>query len=146
MTIPPSPSSFSRPHVLIVSDDLDLVTFLSEGLTLGGFWTSTVASAIQTLELFRLRSFDLILLDDGLAGLGALELARRLRHDSPSDSSATPRTTVPILLIVGQTAPPDAVDVAAAGINEMRAAPFELGELLSQMNATLGRPHSPELG
>ena len=42
-------SALERPHVLIVSDDEDLSAFL--GLVYGGFWTSTVASGIQTLEV-----------------------------------------------------------------------------------------------
>jgi CheY-like chemotaxis protein len=105
-----------------------------------------VASAIQALELFRLRSFDLILLDNGLAGLGAFELARRLRGGSPTDSSATPRTTVPILLIVGQEDVPNAVDVAAAGMNGVCAAPLELSQVLSQMSAALGRPRGSAFG
>ena len=68
-----------RPHVLIVSDDLDLSQFLRDGLTIAGFWTSVVASALQTLELFRLRTFDLMLLDALLEGLGFEELLQRLR-------------------------------------------------------------------
>ncbi|MEZ4624469.1 MAG: hypothetical protein R2843_06700 [Thermomicrobiales bacterium] len=57
-----------RPHVLIVSDDQGLAEFLSEGLTIAGFWTSVIASALQTLEVFRLRTFDLIIVDAALDG------------------------------------------------------------------------------
>lgn len=67
-----------RPHVLIVSDDIDLAGFLSEGLVLAGFWTSTIASALQAIEVFRLRTFDIVIVDAALQGLGATELARRL--------------------------------------------------------------------
>ncbi|CAN5661254.1 hypothetical protein BH09CHL1_BH09CHL1_33890 [soil metagenome] len=67
-----------RPHVLIVSDDIDLAGFLSEGLVLAGFWTSTIASALQTIEVFRLRTFDIVIVDAALQGLGAAELARRV--------------------------------------------------------------------
>ncbi len=67
-----------RPHILIVSDDNDLAQFLSEGLVIAGFWTSIIASALQTLEVFRLRSFDCVIVDAALQGLGAAELARRI--------------------------------------------------------------------
>lgn len=67
-----------RPHVLIVSDDPGLSTFLSEGLVLAGFWTSVIASALQTIEVFRLRTFDLVIVDAALDGLGAAEMRRRL--------------------------------------------------------------------
>ncbi len=78
-----------RPHVLVVTDHQDLALFLQEGLLSGGFWVSVVASAIQTLEVLRLRGFDLIIVDGGLASLGAIEMIRRLRA----------RTDVPVVLI-----------------------------------------------
>jgi DNA-binding response OmpR family regulator len=69
-----------RPHVLIVSDDTDLASFLSEGLVIAGFWTSTIASALQTIEVFRLRTFDLVIVDAALQGLGAGEMTKRLHE------------------------------------------------------------------
>ncbi len=69
---------FQRPHVLIVSDDPSLVEFLNEGLPLGGFWTSVIASGLQAIEVFRLRQFDLVLIDAGLTSFSAVELIRRL--------------------------------------------------------------------
>jgi CheY-like chemotaxis protein len=92
------PSALQRPHVLIVTDDLGLADFLGEGLVYAGFWTSTIASAMQTLEVFRLRTFDVILLDATLGGIGAAELVRRLC--GRSDRSGTlVRTDIPILVI-----------------------------------------------
>src|SRR5687768_14805522 len=91
-------SGYHRPHILIVSDDLDLSQFLQTGLTMAGFWISTVASALQTLELFRLRTFDLMLIDATLEGLGADEVVRRLRT---TDSGASSRTDIPIIIIAG---------------------------------------------
>lgn len=75
--------------MLVVTDHQDLALFLQEGLLSGGFWVSVVASAIQTLEVLRLRGFDLIIVDGGLASLGAIEMIRRLRA----------RTDVPVVLI-----------------------------------------------
>ncbi|MCC6792252.1 MAG: response regulator transcription factor, partial [Thermomicrobiales bacterium] len=89
-------SALARPHVLILGDDLDLTSFLSEGLTIGGFWTSVIASGIQALEVFRLRTFDLVLIDVAMKGMGALEVIRRLRLPGAEDS---PRTDIPILAI-----------------------------------------------
>ncbi len=68
-----------RPHAVIVSDDPDLREFLGQGLLMTGFWTSAIASGIQVLEVFRLRRFDLVLLDGGLAGLSAPDVLVRLR-------------------------------------------------------------------
>ena len=55
--------TYERPHVLIVTDDPSLSEFLGEGLVMGGFWTSVISHGLQVLEVFRLRSFDLIVVD-----------------------------------------------------------------------------------
>src|SRR5215207_1557225 len=90
--------ALQRPHVLIVSDDRELSDFLGEGLVYAGFWTSTIASALQALEVFRLRSFDAMVLDAALGGIGATELVHRLRGRSDR-STAIERTDIPILAI-----------------------------------------------
>lgn len=96
-------SALVRPHVLIVSADQDLTAFLGEGLIYAGFWTSVIADAFQALEVFRLRSFDIILLDAALGGIGALEFVQRLRGRSdraPGDL----RSDIPLVLIAAHAA------------------------------------------
>lgn len=122
-----SRASLHRPHVLILSDDTGLSSFLSEGLVLGGFWTSVIASGIQALEVFRLRSFDLVLLDATLSGLGAAELLRRLR--SP-DETGCPRVGVPIIVVAGGFDEIDPQDAVAAGADGTLFPPIELDDLI----------------
>jgi CheY-like chemotaxis protein len=135
MSVPSGlPQTPFRPHVLIVSNDPDLTAFLSEGLTFGGFWTSAVASAIQTLEVFRVRSFDLVLVDGSLAGLGAPELIRRLRGRSDRAAGA-PRTDVPILAIAGDSDPSSAERLAAA--DAVLSPPLDLEDLVPTLHRTV---------
>lgn len=91
-------SALERPHVLIISADPDLIAFLGEGLIYAGFWTSVIADAFQALEVFRLRSFDIILLDAALGGIGALEFVQRLRGRSDRAASDV-RSDIPLVLI-----------------------------------------------
>jgi DNA-binding response OmpR family regulator len=125
-----------RPHILIVTDDAGLAEFLSEGLVLLGFWTSVIASAIQTLEVFRLRTFDLVIVDATLSGLGATELVRRLR--SASDDGAT-RADIPILFIAGDESELSNESVMDAGGDGLLLPPLELDELASQLFAVVDR-------
>ena len=120
-------TDYHRPHVLIVSDDLDLSQFLQSGLTIAGFWTSIVASALQTLELFRLRAFDLMLIDALLEGLGAGELVQRLR--TPVEPGGPPRTDIPILLIAGSVAETSADRANEMGASGVIYAPIEIEDL-----------------
>src|SRR5215203_6523822 len=94
-----SQQRFERPHVLIVTDDEDLRDFLSEGLVIAGFWTSAVASALQTLEVFRLRTFDLAIVDLALGGMRAIELIKRLRSETIDSDRSEVRTDIPILAL-----------------------------------------------
>lgn len=128
-----------RPHVLIVSDDLGLRQFLGEGLLLAGFWTSAIASAIQVLEVFRLRTFDLVLVDAGLAGLDGLELVRRLRGRSPRATTDAPRTDVPLLLVAATPGHPDLASATAAGADDVLVPPLELEELAPFLHRVVDR-------
>lgn len=131
----PKGGASERPHVLIVSDDEDLASFLGEGLVIAGFWTSVVASAIQTLEVFRLRSFDVMLVDATLGGVGAFELVRRLR--ARTERAAEQRTDIPILFVAAaeREAPPEAV--VEAGGDGLVLAPIELEELALRLFAVV---------
>jgi DNA-binding response OmpR family regulator len=126
-----------RPHILIVSDDAELRAFLADGLLVAGFWTSVIASAIQALEVFRLRSFDLVLIDAALAGVGGLELVRRLRGRSERGAGAVPRTDVPILVIAGAADEVAEAAALAAGADGVLVAPLDLEELASALYAAV---------
>jgi DNA-binding response OmpR family regulator len=133
--MPTSDSATERPHVLIVTDDPDLSAFLAEGLVYGGFWTSAVASGIQTLEVFRLRTFDIALLDAALHDIGAVEVVRRLRGRSDRSGSAGPRTDIPILLIAASPEELESIDTDAAGFDGTLVAPLDLEQLVPHLHA-----------
>jgi DNA-binding response OmpR family regulator len=120
--------ALQRPHVLIVSDDPELTGFLGEGLIYAGFWTSTIASAVQGLEVFRLRSFDAMVLDAALGGMGAIELLRRLRGRSDRATTAE-RADIPILVIAASSDEMDPVLAEQAGAEGVIVAPIELEHL-----------------
>ena len=124
--------ALQRPHVLIVSDDPELTAFLGEGLVYAGFWTSAVASAVQALEVFRLRSFDVMVLDAALGGIGAIELIGRLRGRSDR-STAEERTDIPILVIAASTDELDPGLAEQAGADGVILAPIELEHLAADL-------------
>lgn len=132
-------SALHRPHVLIVSDDTDLSAFLAEGLVYGGFWTSTVASGIQTLEVFRLRTFDLALVDAGLHDLSATEVIRRLRGRSTRSTIRASRTDIPIVVIAASEHEAAAIDPTALDIDAIRTAPIDLEELVPNLHGIVQR-------
>jgi DNA-binding response OmpR family regulator len=144
-------SALQRPHVLIVSDDRELSDFLGEGLVYAGFWTSVIASAFQALEVFRLRSFDVILLDAALGGIGARELLLRLRGRSDR-SEPTERTDIPVVIIAASEEEIDPGLAEDPGASDVVLAPIELDELGRTLSAVVadwreahpGRPWADE--
>lgn len=138
---------FIRPHVLIVTDDASLSEFLGEGLLLGGFWTSVVASGLQTLEVFRLRQFDLVLIDASLTGFQSLELVRRLLGRS-GRGDRTARTQAPILLVAESSDEMTIEEARAAGAQDVLYAPLELETLVPALHSVFDEwrerhPHLP---
>lgn len=122
------PSALQRPHVLIVSDDPDLSSFLGEGLIYAGFWTSVIASALQTLEVFRLRTFDAIVVDAALGGIGAAELLGRLRGHT-NRATASERTDIPILVVAATPGEIDPDLVKKTSVARVLVAPLEIADL-----------------
>lgn len=123
-----------RPHVLILSDDTSLSSFLEEGLPLGGFWTSVIASGLQALEVFRLRQFDLIVIDWSLQSFGAQEFLRRLRGLSTRTSSSESRTGAPAVVISENPIDLPEEEKARLGISRMLHAPLEIDEVARELH------------
>lgn len=121
-----------RPHVLVVSDDPDLTAFLVEGLPLGGFWVSVVASGLQALEVFRLRQFDLVAIDTAMQSFDGLELLRRLRGISRLSSGNASRTTAPAVLFGDIAFTSD--ELAQLGVERVITPPAELDEVVRQLH------------
>lgn len=125
---------FERPHVLILSDDESLSAFLNEGLPLGGFWTSVIASGLQALEVFRLRQFDLIVVDRGLQSFDAMEFIRRLRGLSDRAPNDSQRTRAP-LVVVSETDPELAAEERQRlQIDAVVIAPIEIDAFARQLH------------
>ncbi|MCA9832498.1 MAG: response regulator transcription factor [Thermomicrobiales bacterium] len=138
---------YERPHVLIVADDPELATFLNEGLPLGGFWTTVISSGLQVLEVFRLRQFDLIIMDYGLRSFNAEELMLRLRGNSSRVQEQAARTSAPVVVISERP-----IEIAPdmqrkMGIERMLHAPIELDELVPELHRVFEewRANNPDM-
>jgi DNA-binding response OmpR family regulator len=136
-------SANEMPAILVVTNDLGLWSFLNEGLVTGGMWTSLVGSGLQTLEVFRLRTFDLAIIDTDLGDLSALELVRRLRGTSDRTEPGRSPVAITIFMIADS---PDSVsldEVRAAGADELLVSPIEIDDLRAIIRETLERTKKP---
>jgi CheY-like chemotaxis protein len=120
--------------VLVVTDDPDLSEFLAEGLLYGGFWVSVIASGLQALEVFRLRQFDLVVIDAGMQTFAAIELVRRLRGRSSLDRNQEARTHAPIVLIEPTGTGTGSGPPEVHGVATVLVAPLELAEVVRTLH------------
>lgn len=136
-----------RPHILVVTDDPDLTEFLTQGLPLGGFWVSVIANGLQALEVFRLRQFDMIVVDADMQSFQALEFLRRLRGVSSLDPAGQKRTEAPAVLMT-TTAAPVASELEGLDVKTTLTAPIELDEVVRALHSAFAEwrqahPDSP---
>lgn len=127
----------ARPHVVVISDDRDLQDFFVHGLLMAGFWTSAIASGIQAIEVYRMRRFDLILIDAHIAGLPAVEIIRRLRGRSVRGREGL--TLVPVLVVGADSELSGRDRYLQAGVEGFVDPPVELEEVAVRLMAVVAK-------
>lgn len=132
-------SALERPHVVIVTDDLGLSRFLTEGLLQEGFWTSAIGSGLQFIDVLRLRSFDALLIDAGLGDIAALEVIRRIRGLSDRVGPDSPRSGMPAIVIAGFPGEVERDEVQEAGGHGVLEPPFEIDEVGQAVRSVLSQ-------
>lgn len=132
-----SESALERPHLAIVTQDLSLSHFLTEGLLYEGFWTSAIGSGLQFLEVLRLRTFDAVILDADLGDITVVELLRRMRGASDRVPAGSPRSEMPAMVIAGIPGEIERADVLGAGGQSLLEPPLEIEEVAAEMRGLL---------
>ena len=132
-------SALERPHIAIVSDDISLSRFLAEGLVYEGFWTSTIGSGLQFLEVLRLRSFEAAILDAGLGDITAPEVIRRMRGASDRVSEDWARSEMPVMVIAGFLGEIPLAEIVEAGGQGLLEPPLEIEDVAAAMTGLLAQ-------
>lgn len=118
-----------KPQALVVDDEpqmLDIVTF---ALETQGFETATAGTAEVAWNLFRERTFDLLVLDVMLPYSSGLSLCRRIREVSD----------VPIILLTARSESRDRVEGLEYGADDYVTKPFHPRELALRAAALVRR-------
>jgi DNA-binding NtrC family response regulator len=108
-------------RVLIVDDEAELVSALEERLALRGFEARGVTSGAEALAAVENGSYDVVLLDVKMPGLGGLELTRRIKERRPD---------LEVVLLTGHTSASSAEEGRRAGAFEYLMKPVKIDELV----------------
>ena len=120
----------NRKSVLVVEDERDIAQLLH--LHLAEFCDEVVitTNGSDGLDAAESRSWDLIILDLGLPGVGGLEICRKIRENM--------RYT-PVLMLTAKAAESDRILGLDIGADDYVTKPFSLQELIARVRAIFRR-------
>lgn len=116
-------------NILIVDDDRDIASLVSEFLSQYGFHVSAVGDGKAMRDALAHDRFDLVILDLMLPGEDGLSLCRFLRDT----------TTLPIIMLTAMGSETDRVVGLEMGADDYVSKPFSARELLARIKAVLRR-------
>jgi two-component system phosphate regulon response regulator PhoB len=129
----------SKPSVLIVEDERDIVDVLDFNLRQAGCKVLKALDGIEGLRLAQTEKPDLVILDLMMPGMDGKEVCRRLRQ------SETTRT-IPILMLTALASETDRIIGFELGADDYLTKPFSTRELVLRVQAILRRTQEPVAG
>ena len=116
-------------RLLVIEDEIDLLTSLAKTLREEGYAVDTAADGIDGLEKAVAWNYDAIVLDVMLPGLDGWTVLERVRQHKAT----------PVLMLTARDAARDRVRGLDTGADDYVVKPFELSELLARLRALIRR-------
>ena len=119
----------SKPVILVVDDDLPILTLMRNVLREFGFEARVANSRVAAIEAARAGAPDLVLLDKNMPGTSVDETMASLRTDGGLAG-------VPVLILSGEPLEPD--DIARLGAAGSVMKPFDVMALVERLRSVVG--------
>lgn len=116
-------------RILLVEDDLSLITGLSFAIEKQGYTLKTARSCIEAESVWADGKYDLVILDVSLPDGTGFDLCKKMRRTS----------NVPIIFLTAADEETDMIMGLDIGADDYITKPFKLAVLLSRINAHLRR-------
>lgn len=117
-------------NVLLVDDEEEFVDVFGMRLSARGFEVSTARRGEDALELAAKQTFDVVVLDLTMPGIGGVETLRRLRDIDPQ---------MQVILLTGYSTEDKAKDAFELGALDFVSKPADFSELLAKMKEACAR-------
>lgn len=122
-------SSHHDARILLIDDDQELSSMLADYLAPEKLNLTARTSGEDGLDALARESFDLLILDIMLPGIGGLEVLKRLRHDGD----------LPVIMLTARGDDVDRIVGLEIGADDYLAKPFNPRELVARIKAILRR-------
>jgi DNA-binding response OmpR family regulator len=116
-------------RVLLIDDDIELCSLLTDFLSLEGFAVNNVHDGNEAIEQLRHATYDCVVLDIMLPGLQGLDVLRQLRTFS----------AVPVLMLTARGEDTDRIVGLELGADDYLPKPCNPRELAARLRAVLRR-------
>jgi two-component system KDP operon response regulator KdpE len=126
--------NISQGKVLIVDDEPSIRRALRTTFGTLGFDIAEAVTGEQALPLLRSASFDAVLLDINMPGMGGIAACRQIRHQFPR---------LAVLMLTVRDDEDDKVEALEAGADDYITKPFPIRELIARVRAAVRRSHAP---
>jgi len=127
----------STKKILVVEDEEDINTLISQHLRNSGFEVESVYDGYEALEVTESSDFDLVVLDILLPGLNGWEVCHQLRQSKET-------LNLPIVFLTALANEADRIRGFDLGCDDYLVKPFSPRELVSRVKAVLKRMENVE--
>jgi two-component system, OmpR family, response regulator len=117
-------------RVLVVEDEVKLAALIRRALREQQMLADVAVTGEDALWMAAAASYDVIILDVNLPGIGGFEVAGRLRAD---------RIRTPILMLTARDAVDERITGLDSGADDYMVKPFDFGELFARVRALARR-------
>ena len=117
-------------RILVVDDESAIRRALRPPLVELGFHVSEASRGEEALQMLRTTTYDAVLLDVNMPGIGGVETLRRIRSFAPR---------LPILMLTVRDKEEEKVEALDLGADDYVTKPFGIQELLARVRAHLRR-------
>ena len=111
-------------RVLLVDDEEEFVSALSERLTLRGIEVDSALNGEEALARLQEKDFEVVILDVMMPGLGGLEVLRQIKTTHPNTQ---------VILLTGHGSTREGIEGMRLGAFDYLIKPVDIEEMLAKM-------------
>jgi len=122
-------------RVLLVDDEPSIRRALRTPLNEMGFVTTEASRGEEAIQLLHAQTFDVVLLDVNMPGIGGVKTLERLRSMAPR---------LPILMLTVVDGEEEKIAALESGADDYITKPFSIREVIARMRSAVRRAQAPD--